>query len=602
MREPSNALLNGRRDLEDIDGVTIIEDLTWNEDISKWAIKLGIELKEIPHKERLRYTKWYVHIDNNYPSGRIKFYPAADGGITCTYHHQSFNSYDNGRLWRNGDLCLDTQLMVLNRGINQIEPTDGQYRLYWTCLRAVNWLYAAYNKELLYTGDFFELPVFPSKVNGIVVFNENNATYQRWKYSNNTYGFVDFVKINGISNVLLVKNMVTYNQKIRRRVSWGSVVVEEASERGLWVFLRDIPVIEEWQVPQTFGGLVQVCNKQDINIIDIIREAAPNFRDGKAHVLLIGFPIPNKVGECNVQVVWQALKLPILSQGKLHFKGFMNKESSYWINDKINVLKNEMELDWVKSENWNEETLLSRGRIDKSLRKLNVLLIGCGALGSNIAENLVRAGISSITIFDGDNFQAGNLTRHTLTITNIRESKAEELCKRLQSCNPLVNVKFIDAYLSYNNMFDIDINKYDLIVECTADNQVLDCLSRYTYKADKHIISASISKGATRLYLYSTAADNFKIQDFYDRLSRFTQHDLSEYTDDELPREGIGCWHPVFPAKSYDMTLMSSIAAIYIEEIITTNLVDSNFSVYQKKYKDAIFLGVQKIDTDIKNG
>ena len=48
------------------------------------------------------------------------------------------------------------------------------------------------------------------------------------------------------------------------------------------------------------------------------------------------------------------------------------------------------------------------------LREARVLLCGCGALGSVIAERLVRAGVGSLRLVDRDWVELGNLQRQAL--------------------------------------------------------------------------------------------------------------------------------------------------------------------------------------------
>ena len=50
-----------------------------------------------------------------------------------------------------------------------------------------------------------------------------------------------------------------------------------------------------------------------------------------------------------------------------------------------------------------------RNRGQKKLSKSKVTIIGCGGLGSNIANNLVRAGVGFIRIIDKDKIELSNL-------------------------------------------------------------------------------------------------------------------------------------------------------------------------------------------------
>lgn len=613
-KHPSNEILIGRRDLEDIEYLTILEDVSWNGNANKWILKLQFDLDYIPDSSELKKTVWYVQLDDNYPKGKISFFPAAKGGISLTYPHQSYNDYIEGQLWRIGDLCLDTQVKVINRGVNPSELNTEEGRLYWHCFRALNWIKAAYEKNLFCTGDYFELPVFPvsnCNRNELVAFNENDKTFSRWNLSKSTYGYVEFIRIKNSARVLLVKRMNTYNGYMRRKVTWGSIADNAVKEDGLWILLNNIPIISEWQVPRTFKELKEVCIGQGIDIINVIKVFAKNHRDGRRYMLLIGFPIPNKVGGQNIQISWQAIKLPMFSYEQLSFKGYSYSKPKirkvkkgdliYWIQDLKKIFYSNMKIEWILTENWNEETLLSRGRAVKELRKLNILLIGCGALGSNIAENLARAGVLKLTLMDGERLVAGNLTRHTLTLNEILKSKAEMIAERVSFCSPIVKAESICTKLNADSISNINLNQYDLIIECTGSNLLIELLEDYNFNNNKIIISASISRGAKRLYLYSSEAKAFNVNDFFNKLKPFAEKDLVDFKDNPLPREGIGCWHPVFPAKANEVAIMASISINYIEEIIHNDVFMNNFRVYETIYNNGIFSGVNIIETEREN-
>ncbi|MCS6105072.1 ThiF family adenylyltransferase [Clostridium botulinum] len=610
-KSPSNEILIGRRDLDDIKGLTLIEDVIWNDNIKKWILKLQFDLDDIPNSSELKKTVWYVHIDDNYPKGKINFYPATNGGIRQTYPHQTYNDYIEGELWREGNLCLDSSVKSLNRGINPAEVSTKEGRLFWHCSRALNWISAAYKGKLLNAGDYFELPVFPNTRNELVAFNESERTFGKWNFSKSIYGYVELSKLKNSSKIILVENMNTYDGHIRRKITWGSISDNSSKENGLWILLKHIPITREWQVPSKYKELMEICNKQAVDIVGIIRKFAKEHRDNKRYILLIGFPIPNKIGESNIQICWQAIKLPKFSHEQAYFKGYQHGKSKvrrvqknelvYWTQDYKNIFDKNMKIEWISTENWNEENLLSRGRVSKKLRELNILLIGCGALGSNIAEGLARAGALKLSLMDGEILVAGNLTRHTLTLNEILESKAEMLQKRLSLCSPLVKTQSICAKLSISNIDDMNLNQYDLIIDCTGENSLIELLEDFNFKDNKIIISTSVSRGAKRLYLYSSIAKDFKVINFLNKLRPFAMRDLNDFKEEPLPREGIGCWHPVFPAKANEIALMASISINYIEEVIKMNSFNDNFRVYETIYNNGVFSGINSVGTEQKD-
>ncbi|MGD6818868.1 ThiF family adenylyltransferase [Metabacillus sp. 84] len=79
----------------------------------------------------------------------------------------------------------------------------------------------------------------------------------------------------------------------------------------------------------------------------------------------------------------------------------------------------------------------------KKLSSKHAVLIGCGALGSGIAETLVRAGIGKLTIIDRDYVDESNLQRQQLfTEEDVRKQlpKAEAAKSRLQQINHLPEI------------------------------------------------------------------------------------------------------------------------------------------------------------------
>ena len=119
MPEPTEQILEGRRPLEDIRGVELLQDATWDDDQKFWFLELEIETDvegsaEVPPK-----TRWCVRVAPSYPQDAIDVLPATDGGLTQTFQHQLNNSTVGlkkvPRRWRPGKICVDTGTAALDR-------------------------------------------------------------------------------------------------------------------------------------------------------------------------------------------------------------------------------------------------------------------------------------------------------------------------------------------------------------------------------------------------------------------------------------------------------------------------------------------------------
>src|ERR1700712_3053328 len=86
------------------------------------------------------------------------------------------------------------------------------------------------------------------------------------------------------------------------------------------------------------------------------------------------------------------------------------------------------------------------------------LLVGCGALGTVIAEQLVRAGVGMLRIVDRDIVELSNLQRQTLYDEgDVREQtpKAIAAAGRLRKVNSAVTVEPVVADIHAGNIEEL---------------------------------------------------------------------------------------------------------------------------------------------------
>lgn len=195
-----------------------------------------------------------------------------------------------------------------------------------------------------------------------------------------------------------------------------------------------------WQVPLTYDELIETLSEQKIDFQNVMIPLLDRIRDGKRHYLLLGFPIPEKFNEDDYMIHWWALRLPCLTYRKTKVKGFRPNHMTYIWNDLMNVLKKDDLLDWSISENWSQKQVMNRGRYSSKISRLKYVVIGAGSIGSIIAEQLVRSGISKILIVDGDYLETGNIVRHALNYNYIGMNKAKALKHYLELLNCHANI------------------------------------------------------------------------------------------------------------------------------------------------------------------
>ncbi|GBG96721.1 HesA/MoeB/ThiF family protein [Lactococcus termiticola] len=102
----------------------------------------------------------------------------------------------------------------------------------------------------------------------------------------------------------------------------------------------------------------------------------------------------------------------------------------------------------------------------EKLSSSHVLIIGAGGLGSNVAEQLTRAGIGRISLFDDDRIELSNLQRQSLyKNSDLDRLKVEASKEALLAINPDLTIDV------YSEKFEAEhfenFSEVDLVLDCT---------------------------------------------------------------------------------------------------------------------------------------
>lgn len=592
-------LNQARRALDSLSQVEIIDEWKFENELNIWYLHLNIAI-EYKTTYFPQISQWYIIVDSNYPKGKIKVYPDVKNSITVTLYHQANNSkIERNGLWRKGALCLEVNTI----STFQSEPYSVDERLLYHVKRAINWLELAAKGQLVADNEPFELPEFTlsNVLEMQFAFSEDIVTFMQWESTDCRYGIAELDVYKSKPFVYYVKQFKSLNGNIEHNTQWGKHLSKTNISSPInapWILLKQPPVINEWQAPETLGDLIDACNSQHIDVMNVLKNVVSKIRDGKRHLLLLGFPVPKTFGGEPEIVLWKALYLPVVSYGKKTAKGFRTNQQGWWLRDKSEVLTRKTKLDWIISENWNQQEISQRGKMNDFLLRKKMLLVGAGCVGASVAEILVRSGIYNLTVVDSDIFEVGNLSRHVLNIGNIGELKELSLYSYLNSLNPHANVEVINDTLTIDEEFktNIALDKYDIIIDCTGENSVLDVFQRADFRKSHIIASISVGLGAKHLYMTIMNGTTFYFDSFYKLISPYIQSERDLFDDYSLPRNGIGCWHPTFPARSDDVWLAAATAVKAIENYIITKSKKTLSIVYEQRENDGIFEGYILVD------
>ena len=565
---------------------------------NKWVFEVQFELILKKTKNKTNFperTNWFVVLDSDYPYGDIEVYPSKSNGINDTYNHQTINIDIYKNLpWRYGKLCLEQPIRSLGllAGIN--DPIGNiEERISWYLNRSQKWILAAATNSLINKNDPFETPFYPVISDTRIVHDESEESFCIWKdHFSSDWGFFVAENLPGFDNVHFVAAYFTQNGDLIRTTSKYDKTKHTIGNpkliQGIWWLWPSPVVLKPWKAPINWGELRTIGDKMAINVDGCMKNMIRNLRGLTNVFMMLGYPIPKKVGEKPIEIFWEAISLPEFKAkaGGKPPNGFRSNEAGWWQRDKRTILKDDEYIKYTKTENWHSNRVQARGRFSLSLRKSKVALIGCGALGSIIAELLVRGGVSEALFIDHDNLVIGNLVRHTLSGCDIQKNKAEALKERLQTVAPFSKIT------SYPNKFptrkkDIIelLDDYDIVIDCTASNEVISCLSLGWWSLEKLFISAAVGYEAKRLFVFTHIGQEFPKKDFFDVINPYILKEQSLWEKKGETLEGAGCWSPLFPARWDDILLAGSTMIKILEETKDNIKQNTQLVVFDQIYE-----------------
>lgn len=377
--------------------------------------------------------------------------------------------------------------------------------------------------------------------------------------------------------MLLVTDFRDRHEAVISETAWGSVLSRKPGgsppTRAAWIFVDQLPVLEPWRAPRSWGELTEALAKAGVDLPAVVTTLAPKLRGKEQPLLLLGTPIPPTVGHSPNAIHWLAIRLPPLSTGNKTAPGFRPNEQGYRRRDRAVLFAPHRSVDWLATRNWAEEEIATRGRASGRLRGSKLVLIGAGALGSALAELLVREGVFDVTVIDPDVFTVGNLVRHNLTLADVGKSKARGLAERLNAASPHARVQAISEAFPGGDNGRAALQSADVIVDTTGDDALIVQLASDTYTSPKLFVSAAVGLFARRFFFFAARALTFPGNAFARHINPWLLYERAETSGSPMRWEGTGCWHPVFPARASDFAVYAGLALREIERAASAHEV-----------------------------
>lgn len=370
-----------------------------------------------------------------------------------------------------------------------------------------------------------------------------------YSFNKNQFGFFEYSKINdGLYFDKTINNHIVQNFKdpVSRTIAecnWSNHIKQLANRNiGLYVFLDNPPTIKKKFIISNWEDLEGLVTQDLFKFLDNVQKRSQKIK-GNPIPLLIGY----KISE--LEIHWQ---VAILEIGKFPIESY--KENQIWKGRFIDE-----DVIWSITRNCSYDYFFGRGKLTDKITKSKILIIGVGAIGSIVATTLTRSGCTSIDIVDFDIKEPENVCRSEYSFLTGLCNKVNDLSNELISISPFVEIGILDSgklHFYSKVLQGININKsklealasYDLIIDCSTDNDLLYILNQVDLK---RFITLSVTNNAKDLVCsVEPESYNWVMNQFENVL----ENDLEDI------HNPTGCWSPTFKASYNDINTLVQFA------------------------------------------
>jgi integrative and conjugative element protein (TIGR02256 family) len=195
------------------------------------------------------------------------------------------------------------------------------------------------------------------------------------------------------------------------------------------------------------------------------------------------------------------------------------------------------------------------------LKEAVVNIFGVGAIGSEIADCMAKAGTGTLVLFDNQVMKAHNPVRHLGTLEQVGEAKVSAVSEILSNHNPFIHLcpEPLDLY-----NFDVSARYFienSISISSIADDNVEGFINQQLVLSGKTGFYARALRGgkAARIFRVIPGKDAcFRCLELY----RSEKNEFIEVPDDPaFPTLKNECNNPIRPASAADLKFISSIAS-----------------------------------------
>lgn len=411
-----------------------------------------------------------------------------------------------------------------------------------------------------------------------------------YTFTKNQFGFIEYSQMsNGLYRTdkiisSIVKKFKDKNNKLLVDLNWNIKLKLLPASIGLFIFIENAPAKNRRFIFQNWADLKPFLEQDFCSFLFSVEEKYKN--QTKGHLpLLVGYKITDE------EIHWQTIMLEI---GK--FPIYPKKENQKWLTK----ISDDRIIDWAVTKNISPKYFFGRGKLNNNITDSRILIVGIGAIGSMIAKTLVRSGCTKIDVFDYDIKEPENVCRSEYSFFTGINNKTDDLLNDLFNISPFLETQnyssyelpkeFTDAIKAFynnekvNHLLENSLNKYDLIIDCTTDDDLLYVFNQLSLSA--RMLNIAISNHAKQLVCGVENNRYEFIKNQFQNVLKFDTNDLYNPT---------GCWNPTFKASYNDINVLVQYAIKHInlrysekqkplKNFVLETEIENNFNIKLKEF------------------
>lgn len=370
-----------------------------------------------------------------------------------------------------------------------------------------------------------------------------------YSFKNGDFGKIEFSELHtGKVKDVVTRTYILQSILVGKKdifCKWSGAYRAMEKYQGIYLFMDKPPVrnrrfaLENWE---------ELTGYFPYPFLDYLQSTERSFLDAAYGKLtfLLGYPIAS-----GSEIHWQMITI---EKGKYpnYLQRIKGTRHFAW------KLKDQPIL-WEETKNTSYDYFFGRGRLSENLTKKKILILGLGAIGSMVATTLCRGGCINFSLFDYDAKEPGNVCRSEYQFFSGINNKVDELQKQLMAISPFVKVdgdsiltdgfKLLLSSPEWKPKFETYFDRFDLIIDCTTDNDLALLLSQL--KTEKEFVNLSITNHARELVCVTNPNLYTTMMHIFSLLQKGDDTDLFNPT---------GCWNPTFKAGYNDIAVLVQFA------------------------------------------